>query len=188
MAERGRPVAAEADGAEHPVLASDRRQRLVGGAAFRAGDEAAEQAFVGSDQAAQHRLAVAHPGQGSRDGGREVRLAEDDVRAIGLEQRHASGVVADHLLALVEDQVENLLHRFAGGFLHELVHERVARGFLARKGDCVSTGQLGSGPQREGPREPAIVLGEASLLVPKEHKPAYVLTDRHRDRHQAVDA
>jgi len=53
----------------------------------------------------------------------DVGLAEDDVGAFRLKQRDSPSLIANHLLALVEDELEHLYHRFAGSLLDQLVHE-----------------------------------------------------------------
>jgi hypothetical protein len=51
----------------------------------------------------------------------------------------------------------------------------------------VRAGQLSAGAQGQRPRQPAVVVGEASRLVAQQDEAADVLANRHRHRHQALD-
>src|SRR5439155_1516435 len=82
--------------------------------------------LVFRDQVTEHGLAIPHPRERSVDGLGSGRIAVE--RAIGvvrLEQQCTPGVVADHLRATPDDELEHLFHGLSRGLFHELVHERV---------------------------------------------------------------
>ncbi len=195
LGEPDRAVAPEAQGADDSAVAVNRRERLVHGPALGLGLDPAVDVLVGGDEAAQHRLPVANLGQGALDGGgvgraaapRPSRLSEHHVRVVRLEEDGRAGVVADHLLALVEHELQRLVHRLAGRLLDELVHQRVARGFPARSGDGVGARQLRAGAQRQSHREPAVVVVEIALLLAQQDEAADLVADAHRHRHQPCD-
>jgi len=82
--------------------------------------------LVFGDEASQNRFAGANLRQRSCDWSRlDLRGPEYRVRFIGLKEDRGAGVVTNHLLAFFEHQLESLVHRLAGRFLDELVHERV---------------------------------------------------------------
>ncbi len=85
--------------------------------------------LVRGDQAPQHWFAGANLGELPIDRSRRGLPVERDIHAVGLKEDRSARVVADHLLALLQYELERFVHRLARRVLDELVHQRVTGGF-----------------------------------------------------------
>ena len=175
----GGAAAAQAQRADDTGFAPNGRQRFVHRHRMRFEPQPTERALLLGDRVAQHRLTVANFRERSVD---RLRLltVRPDVRVVRLKQNGAPGVVADHLCATIEHKLERLLHRLPRGLLDELVHQRVAGGLLARKGDGMGARQLGAGAQSQRGGQAAVVLGEHRRPAAEQDKAAQAISDRHR--------
>ena len=124
LAEPGIAATAQAQSADHAGLASDGGDGLVDRPAQALRLKSAVNAFVFSDEIAQHGFAVAHTREGAIDGiGGRLVAVEDEVGVVGLEHQRAAGFVADHLGPSPDHHLQHLVHRLPGGLFDKLVHQ-----------------------------------------------------------------